>query len=1227
VIVVRSINKGVLGSIGRGVLGIIAVGALVTLGGVTPAYALSPWWHLTSATVPSELQAGQATNEVQEIEVAATGGEVTVVEPVSYEEALAGGGFAVLKYSEFPYDATQQEAQAALETVYGTGNVEVQGGPGDGTGTKPYVVTFTGKLADQPLPLIMTSFNLGGLEGGAVVTEQAKGSADGELVVTAANLGDSAAEGAKSPITITDKLPAGLGAVSVSGKQGNLYEPGTAPACSLQSSSLVSCTFTRTIPPYVGAEVTIGVVVRPGAQSGEEDEASVSGGKAGNVFVTRPLRVGGAPAQFGVTDYELVPEEEGGVTDTQAGSHPFQLTDTIAFDQLDQKGERLPAALVKDLHFKLPPGLIGNPHPFAQCTLVQFNEIKVEGNLCAMNTVVGVVRVLVNNRGTLDTFVTPLFNLEPAFGEPARFGFIAPGTPVMLNTSVRTGGNYGVTVSVNNISQTAAFLGSEVTFWGVPGDPQHDSARNFKCLTRAGEEEEFVEDDRVGELPVCDGALGEHAPPPLLSMPTSCTGPLQSSVETDSWKQDGAFSSYPLTVPMPALDGCNRLPFSSSITVAPDGEAGSTPTGLTVGIHVPQEEALSAEGLAPSTVKDTTVALPEGVALSPAAADGLESCSIMPEPGRPEGQLALNSSEAISCPEASKVGTLEITSPLLPEPLQGAAYLAAQTQNPFGSLLALYLVAEDPTAGFLLKVAGEVKANPVTGQLISTFNETPQLPFEDLKLHFFGGARAPLATPALCGSYTTTASITPWSESQPSTSSSTFNITSGPNGKPCPNPRGDQSLDTLPFSPSLTAGMTSIQAGGFSPFTMTMSREDGQQSLDAVQLHMPPGLLGTLSTVKLCGEAEANAGTCGSESLIGETIVSVGLGGDPYNVTGGKVYITGPYGGAPYGLSIVNPAKAGPFNLGTVVVRAKIEVDPITAALTVTTDSSGAYAIPQILDGIPLQIKHVNVTINRAGFTFNPTNCAPTSVTGSLSSSQGASSALSVPFQVTNCATLAFKPKLTASTSGKTSRKNGTSLALKIAYPKNAMGNEAWFKRAKFDFPKQLPARLTTLQKACPAAKFDANPASCPAESHAGTALVSTPVLPDKLTGVVYFVSYGDEKFPEAVIVLQGDGVTVDLHAETFIDSKTGVTSATLKSIPGVPFSSVEVNLPAGPYSEFAANGDLCTSKLKMPIAFTAQNGLAIHQSTQVKVTGCRPKHKAKKSKKASKRRAKSKRK
>jgi hypothetical protein len=320
------------------------------------------------------------------------------------------------------------------------------------------------------------------------------------------------------------------------------------------------------------------------------------------------------------------------------------------------------------------------------------------------------------------------------------------------------------------------------------------------------------------------------------------------------------------------------------------------------------------------------------------------------------------------------------------------------------------------------------------------------------------------------------------------------------------------------------------------------------------------------------------------------------------------VYITEGYEGAPYGLSIVNPAKAGPFDLGQVIVRAKLEVDPVTAAITVTTDKTGPFAIPQIIDGIPLQIKHVNVTIDREGFTFNPTDCEPQKITGSLTSSNGSEAGLAVPFQVTNCATLKFKPQFKASTSGKTSRANGASLTVHLAYPKAPWGSLSNIRYVKVSLPKQLPSRLSTLQKACPDATFNQNPAACPAESRVGTASATTPILPVPLSGPAYFVSHGGAKFPELVIALSGYGTTVYLHGETFI-SKKGITSSTFNTIPDVPIGTFELKLPQGPYSALAANGNLCTTSLKMPTIFHAQNGLTLKQNTPITPTGC-TKHK-----------------
>jgi hypothetical protein len=1052
------------------------------------------------------------------------------------------------------------------------------------------------------------------------------------VVLTALNLGDGQATGAP---TLTESFPEEFSVQNVElyvlsveqGKSelanipekgfGEPPEGGGPPFCE-HTTGLAQCKVTlatlagfgfnrgeAVLNPYEDVEMRVRVKNEGVAASGAQMSGEVTGGQAPKAQISQPLPVTAAAPTFGVEHFSLVPEEEGGGVDVQAGSHPFQLTNTLSLNE--GADQTKPLAMPRDLAIKLPPGLIGKANTLAQCSDAQLTaDGEEEGgvgvaatvNKCPADSMVGVASLTFDepNLGGVTTNSVPVFNMVPQKGEPARFGFEVVQAPVVLDTSVRTGSDYGVTVSTHNITEVASFISSTVTFWGVPGDERHDASRGWPC---------FITGKwyTTGANPPCVHA-SQSQPPPLLSMPSSCALPFTASVEGFSW----ATPEQPQALPLAhteyslqdefgralGLSGCKQLSFAPSIEAQPDVQSASSPTGLSVHVRVPQEVNLGANGLSSASIKDTTVTLPEGVHLNPSGADGLEACA--------ESQIGFSSVAGDGtdlftpslpepfCPNASKIGTVEFKVPVIADPLKGFVYLATQNENPFGSLIAMYVVAEDPVSGVLLKLAGEVSLSD-TGQVTTTFRNSPQAPLEEATFSFFGGARAPLTTPARCGPYTTQASFTPWSESAPVNASSTFNITTGPNGGPCQDP--------LPFAPTLAAGTTNIQAGAFSPLTTTISREDGNQDIQTVQLHMPPGLSGILAGIPLCPEAQANAGTCSQASEIGKTIVSVGLGGDPFSVTGGQVFLTEKYKGAPFGLSIVNPAKAGPFDLGKVIVRAKIEVDPHTAELTVTTDQ-----IPHILDGIPLQIKHVNVTIDRPGFTFNPTNCSALKLTGSIGSVEGASSPVQTPFQITNCATLKFTPKFSVSTGAHTSKANGASLTARLSEPSEQFGSQANIAKVKVELPKQLPSRLTTLQKACTNAQFEANPAGCPAASNIGHARVITPLLPVPLEGPAIFVSHGGEAFPSLTMVLQGYGVTVDLVGTTFI-SKAGVTSTTFKTVPDVPFNTFELTLPTGKYSALTALGNVCNESLTMPSEFVAQNGMTLHQNTHVAVTGC----------------------
>jgi hypothetical protein len=1216
-----------------------AVGASAASAEMTPA----PWWGLNTGARPTNLSGRSGKDEVWHLRVSATKGDYLVVVgesivPVAFDISAT----ALREQLEALYPSTSTVSPLVTEQ------------PGIEEDTRLYTITFPSRAMQPPLVIpdseeLALSFGGEALSGGkaeAELGEREKGEpSQNSVFVTAQNLGDGPTSG---KVTISDQLPPGLTPVAIDAIAGGPAGLSRGPV-SCQITTL-TCTFekftrkneagetevvTQSLPPFETIEMRIKVQVSPSAKDGEVNTATVTGGDANSsVSASHPLAVGTAQ-HYGVEDFSLIPEEPGGTIDTQAGSHPFQLTGVVTLNSQtpDNQGNPRTVALAKDIVADLPPGLVGNPVPFAQCTDEQFaaddqeheeapREDEVQKiNACPASSAIGVATVKVDEPADAsDTmFIAPIFNMVPRQGEPVRFGFKAGGLlAAFLDTSVRTGSDYGVSVSSLNIPQVAWLLSAQLTFWGVPGAPEHDHQRGWECLLKLG---------GAGACP----ATNASAPPPFLVMPSSCQEPFEASVRTDSWAASGkpAEVAEPFTYRLPeAIDGCNHLPFAPEVRVTPDGTAASTPTGLNVDVHVPQSSILHAESLAESAVKDITVALPPGVAVNPAGSDGLGACSeglagftgfSEDEPGSRRANFTPALPEPLApgsnfCPDASKIGTVDIASPLLPagQHLNGAVYLATQNENPFGSLIALYIIAEDPISGVVVKLLGETHLSE-TGQLITTFKNSPQLPFEDAELHFFGGERASLATPSRCGAYTTNASFAPWSGNGAVSSSSTFNINSGPNGTPCPGA-------SLPFSPSLTGGTTNINAGSFSPLTTTIGREDGNQNMQSVQLHMPAGLAGLLSGVRLCPEAQANAGSCGPESLIGETTVSAGVGSDPVSVTGGRVYITEKYGGSPFGLSIVNPVKAGPFDLehdtsnpgqdpacDCVVVRARIDVDPSTAALTITTDPSGPYAIPHLIDGIPVQIKKVNVLINRPGFTFNPTNCSSMSITGSIGSDEGASSPVSVPFQATNCATLAFAPKFAVSTSGKTSKANGASLAVKLTYPSAAFGSQANIKQVKVELPKQLPSRLTTLQKACTAAQFNANPAGCPAASVIGHAKAVTPLLPVPLEGPAYFVSHGGEAFPSLIVVLQGAApynVTLDLVGATFI-SKAGITSSTFKTVPDAPVGSFELTLPEGKYSALAANGNLCTSKLAMPTEFLAQNGAKTDQKTSVSVTGC----------------------
>jgi hypothetical protein len=998
-----------------------------------------------------------------------------------------------------------------------------------------------------------------------------------QITLAIANMGD---EKTTTPIVVSDTTGSGLTAATRSENfifaQSSIEYPETPeearqePACETTGKTF-QCTIAQVLPPGTQLTVRLETTLEGGASGVLTNQAAVSVGSLPAQTSQQEITVGErGPFALGSLGVALLDRE--GDPLAQAGAVPSDFTTNLTF--ASGTGEMFhlipitgPVAHFKDVTVHLPPGLIGNPTAVPTCTAAELAEEGPGQQLpnCPPGSQVGLVHLVLGGEATP---LSGLFNMVPPPGAASELGFKVIGTIVVLDAYVRAG-DHGIDIVSHDTSTTLPITNVEVTTWGDPASHSHDRMRGA-CLG-------------FGE-----GANGQTCPDgepetAFLRLPTSCSGePLPFDVESNSYEQPSAFVSRSFTGS--AMSGCEQVPFEPTIFTQPTTTAANSPTGVAVQLSLPQSS--NPLGLGESDLKKAVVTLPEGMALNPSAADGLEACD--------DADLKLNSNEPATCPEASKIGTVLLHTPLLASPIEGFVWLRTQnSSDPMsGEMFRIAIELRDDRHGIDIKLPGQVAANPTTGRLTSTFDDAPQLPFSDMTLHFKSGARAPLTTPFACQPQTTEADLYPWARpNTPVHKSMTFQLTSGPEGKACPSP--------APFAPGFSAGVSSVQAGAFTPFLTTFTRSDADQSMQRVSVKLPPGLSGSLASVALCGEAQANAGTCGQASEIGSVTAGAGAGPTPFYVTGGKVFMTGPYEGAPFGLSVVVPAKAGPFDLGTVVVRAKVDVDPHTAQLTVTTD-----ALPQIVGGVPVNLRLVNVTINRPGFTFNPTSCDAMSITGSMTGGQGATAALSSHFQVTNCGALAFKPKFAASTSGKTSKANGASLSVKLTYPNTPQGTEANIAKVKVDLPKQLPSRLTTLQKACLAATFEANPASCPAASVVGHAKAITPILPVPLEGPAYFVSHGGEAFPSLIVVLQGYGVTVDLEGTTFI-SKQGITSSTFKAVPDVPVGSFELTLPQGKYSALAANGNLCTSRLAMPTAFLAQNGTETHTSTPIAVTGC----------------------
>jgi hypothetical protein len=853
------------------------------------------------------------------------------------------------------------------------------------------------------------------------------------------------------------------------------------------------------------------------------------------------------PETFGITQIPVFPER--GTFTRQAGGHPdFTFSFSLPDDPdrvVDGYPDPGPAEAVHSVELDLPRGMIGDPTVITECDPKDLAAPGVGLAQCPLSSQVGVA--LVHTPGVAWAGV---YNLAHGPNVPARFGFNILGTIALIDARVRPG-DYGVSAGSATISQALTVKDVKLTLWGVPADPSHDNYRGGIPTPGEGKW------TKLSGVPFL----------PFLSAPTTCPeSPVSFTVRGDSWPHRGVFDTRTLTTDSDGtplvLEGCEALPFAPSRGGAAATLAPPTPAGLNVDLTLPQSD--DPDGLATSHLRDVKMTLPEGMTVSPSSANGLGACSL--------SQIGLGSNEAPTCPDSSKIGSVRIETAVLDEALTGDVILAKQNENPFDSLLAMYIAVKGP--GFYLKLPGKVTADPQTGQLTVEFDDNPQLPFDRLQVNLNAGSRAPLTTPRACGTYTMETELTPWSGTAPVKLSTPIVI--------------NQGCATGGFSPRLSAGTVDPSAGGFSPFLLRVTRDDGEANLSRIEATLPEGLLAKLAGVPLCGDAQAATGDCPAGSQVGKVVVGAGSGSNPvYVPEAGKAstaaYLAGPYKGAPYSLVVKVPAQAGPFDLGTVAVRNGLYIDPTTTQVTAKSDP-----LPQILQGIPISYRDVRVEVDRPGFTVNPTSCKQQQVTSVLTSASGQIATPSTPFQAAGCKDLGFKPKLAIKFTGKTHRSAHPALKATLKMPAGG----ANIGKAVVLLPETEFIDNAHISNPCTRVQFDAG--ACPKGSILGKATAYSPLVDQPLTGPVYFRSNGGEReLPDLVADLNGP---IHVTLVGFIDSvKTGPETARVRTrflgVPDAPVSKFVLSMKGGDKGLIVNNTELCKEKPRATVQLTGQNG------------------------------------
>jgi hypothetical protein len=868
-----------------------------------------------------------------------------------------------------------------------------------------------------------------------------------------------------------------------------------------------------------------------------------------------------AQSHVGLNQFAMTPSA------TQAGGHP-DVTMELEWDNSEvldgqQTAPSTECACddVRILTQHFPTGFIGNPHATPRCEIVEFSFGR-----CPPSTQVGVAEPF----GPGELYV-PLYNVTPHPDEASLTAFWAPlvAAPVFVSLSARTESDYGLDAESSPIFHPLPIPALGVKLWGVPADPVHDSERFIPPLKG------FASCSGAFGCDEVTGISADIPPVPYLQAPTECGVPLTSSADLYYYTHEIIHGEDE----WPSTTGCEQLTFNPSLTAQPTTQQADSPSGVDIDLKVPQE--LSPTTPSPSEIKASTTWLPEGFSLNSSAADGKVSCS--------DADSAIGTRHAAACPEFSKIGSLELDSSALPVPIPGAIYLLEPRP---GNRYRILLTANG--YGTHVKLAGSVVPDGQTGQIAVKFDGLPQSPLTEFNMHFFGSERGLLATPTQCGEYQVKSEFVPWDGSlPPQTSLSEFTVDSGPGGGPCPSkPR--------PFSPRLQAGTANTSAGAYSPFSFQLTRADGDQSLSSVTVSGPPGFLASLRGVPYCPESalaemadtsysgiqELVAPKCPAMSQIGVSTAGAGAGSHQVYLPG-KVYMAGPYKGAPLSLAIVTPVVSGPYDLGSVVVRSAVDLDPITAQVSAVSDP-----LPQIIGGVPLRLRTIQVDLNRPTFTLNPTNCDPFVVGSSIGGDEGAVATPSAGFQVANCSNLDFGPNLELKLRGGLKRRGHPAIRAVLQTGQN----EANTRGVSVTLPKAGLLDNAHINTICTRANFAAG--ACPEGSRIGSAEAVTPLLDQPLSGTVYLRS-SSHKLPDIVVDLHGQ---IDVQLIGRVDSVRGRLRTRFTTVPDAPVTRFVLDLEGGKKGLLINSRNLCNSPQKALVKMAGQNGMRIDRRVRLQM-------------------------